>query len=319
MAKTITFFSLKGGVGKTAILLNLGMYLALLGRRVLIIDCDPRCSATEAFLHFGKYISDQNMPGTSIYELLQPVLVGRSKNADFKEADLLQARSELPLFLLRGDLQLWSAENYLANAWDRAVTESVSDKIRFLAFRRLVSGLASEYFYDYVLVDTAPSGSYITRTVLLACDGFFLPTTPDPIGEKSVAFSMELVWKWVQRYAEIVRTFVPFGIEAPPGEPIFLGAILGKVHRRGEKPTTADLEWKKKIAVTLESKCRAHPEICSDFVKSQNLFVAELPLSISYQSSRFLVDFWEHHFTIFSSSLIEEYLRQMERIAEVLP
>ncbi|SOY49792.1 ParA family protein [Cupriavidus taiwanensis] len=47
--KTVAFFNNKGGVGKTTLLCNLASYLALeLEARVLVIDADPQCNATQS-------------------------------------------------------------------------------------------------------------------------------------------------------------------------------------------------------------------------------------------------------------------------------
>lgn len=48
MAKTISVFNNKGGVGKTTIIWNLAVSLADKGKNVLLIDFDPQCNLSIA-------------------------------------------------------------------------------------------------------------------------------------------------------------------------------------------------------------------------------------------------------------------------------
>ncbi|HHA2819942.1 TPA: ParA family protein [Stenotrophomonas maltophilia] len=49
--KAIAVFNNKGGVGKTTLLCNLAAYLAKRkGLKVLVVDADPQCNATQSVL-----------------------------------------------------------------------------------------------------------------------------------------------------------------------------------------------------------------------------------------------------------------------------
>ena len=46
---TVTFYSYKGGVGRTMALMNVGLELAQLGRRVLLVDFDLEAPSLQTF------------------------------------------------------------------------------------------------------------------------------------------------------------------------------------------------------------------------------------------------------------------------------
>ena len=44
--KIISFFNNKGGVGKTTLTCNIAAHFSRIGKRCLLVDCDPQCNAT---------------------------------------------------------------------------------------------------------------------------------------------------------------------------------------------------------------------------------------------------------------------------------
>ena len=78
MARTFVFVNQKGGVGKTTSAINLGAYLALAGKRTLLVDFDPQANLTSGFgrrpggrRHLQRDLRDR----TSIKEIIQPTKV----------------------------------------------------------------------------------------------------------------------------------------------------------------------------------------------------------------------------------------------------
>jgi cellulose biosynthesis protein BcsQ len=78
MAKLISVFNNKGGVGKSTICWNLADALGRRGSKVLLIDFDPQCNLSIAMLGedlFMKAIPTLNVPyGTTIRSFLQRFL-----------------------------------------------------------------------------------------------------------------------------------------------------------------------------------------------------------------------------------------------------
>jgi hypothetical protein len=145
-------------------------------------------------------------------------------------------------------LEFASAEGYLANATNQAITENVHEKNTYLAIHRLVSGIALEHGFDYVLCDVGPSTGAITRMVVLASDGFFIPLTPDRFCSQAVRVLGRVLSEWIKRHEEIAKTFEPFKLKPFPGKPCFLGAVIQnfKVHS-GKSPKVSYQRWQEKI------------------------------------------------------------------------
>ena len=103
LGKIIAVANQKGGVGKTTTAVNLSAGLALLGRRVLLIDCDPQGNATS-----GLGI-DKNSLEQSVYD----VLVGQANLGD------IIIHTDFDLDLVPSVMDLAGAEVELVEAEDK--------------------------------------------------------------------------------------------------------------------------------------------------------------------------------------------------------
>ncbi len=152
MGKVIAIANQKGGVGKTTTAINLAASLAVLEKRVLIIDADPQANTTS-----GLNFSPDNDEKRTLYE----VMIG---SIDISDA-LIQTEIER-LHMIPSHINLVGAEIELPNAENR---ESI-----------LKSALAPiKDNYDYIIIDCSPSLGLITVNCLTAADSVMIPVQPE--------------------------------------------------------------------------------------------------------------------------------------------
>lgn len=147
MGRTIAIVNQKGGVGKTTTAVNLGAYLAWLGKFVLLVDIDPQANATS-----GLGVDQSGIKKGIYHTLIEPIsfreIILETNQQGYKVApstsDLAGARVEL--------VNLENREYKLR----QALLEVKND-------------------YDYIIIDCPPSLDLLTVNGLVAADEVLIP------------------------------------------------------------------------------------------------------------------------------------------------
>ena len=148
MAKAIAVCNQKGGVGKSTTAVNVCSYLALSGRKTLLIDLDTQGNATTTC-----GISRQEAAEQDIYQAL-------INGLDLQE--VIRKTSVEGLDIIPASIDLVGAESYLA---------AVEQKESIL--KKMCEMVKSKY--EFLIFDCPPSLGLLTVNALVAADSTIIP------------------------------------------------------------------------------------------------------------------------------------------------
>ncbi len=156
--KVIASYNIKGGVGKTAAVVNLSYLAAQEGARTLIWDLDPQGAASFYFrISVAHKKSGKRLIGqkTTLDDMI--------KGTDFDNLDLIAS-----------DMSYRHMDLYL-DALKKPLNR----------IKKLLNPLQEEY--DYVFLDCPPSISLVSESVFQASDMLLVPTIPSTLSIRTLA------------------------------------------------------------------------------------------------------------------------------------
>lgn len=152
MCKVIVCANQKGGVAKSTTVVNVGIGLARMGKKVLVIDNDPQGSLTEAL---GYQEPDR-------LEITLATIMERVLNEEEFDLDEGILHHEEGVDLMPANIELSGVETSLIGIMS---SETILKEYIVMMKPR----------YDYILVDCSPNLGQLTLNALVAADDIIIP------------------------------------------------------------------------------------------------------------------------------------------------
>lgn len=197
MAKIISFFNHKGGVGKTTLAYNIAWGLSLAGKKVLMIDADAQCNLTEIsvddkYLYGDEELSDskydpdfffQNNVYSYFLNYIQPV-----PNQPTIDTAIFEKRNNLKL--LSGSIRLAELEETISLSLSGINALSHVPNSTYMALQNLGKDV------DYIILDLSPALSATNQLFVMLSDYFIVPVNPSIFSRQALQNLNDIIRQW---------------------------------------------------------------------------------------------------------------------------
>ncbi|WP_417255059.1 ParA family protein [Celeribacter sp.] len=260
--KQIAIFNHKGGVAKTTMTFHLGWMLATMGKRVMVVDCDPQCNLTGVYLgdvdaEDYPFESENPQKPKNIRDAVRPAF--ESRPYIIEPTELFPSAEQDGLYLLPGHVGLSEYESQLAVSHELSNTLSALQNIPGALHHAIrLAGTANNI--DYALIDMSPSLGAINQNLFMTSDAFIIPMAPDLFSSMALRSLARTLPKWAEwgKKAASNSLLKSADYPFPNAQPKYLGSTVQNFRKRARgdeeaKPTQAFQKWFDRLAETRET------------------------------------------------------------------
>ncbi|MCD2425500.1 AAA family ATPase [Niabella pedocola] len=246
MAKIISVFNNKGGVGKTSLCWNIADTLGRKGKNVLLIDFDPQCNLSIAVLGDSTFVGalpTQNAPyGTTIRAFLQRFLQNTGGEEIFTHNG---PHTHSNVDLIAGDFWLNIYADSLNVGGDLLSGTGLSKYVVLKTIVGRAEQLKSKN-YDFVIIDLPPSFGSLVRAAFCSSDYFIVPCTSDNFSVYCVGLIGQMIPGFVKDWQDGLTRFKltnpHFNDFDLLGKPTFAGWVFNGFDTAKERRTNAEIQ-----------------------------------------------------------------------------
>lgn len=171
MATKISFLNLKGGVGKTSLLVNVASCLAYMGKRVLVVDFDAQSNSSIWLMRLDRWNALNRNPANFILSVFKEN--GSSLRNCIQKDVVRGSDGEIALKgldLIPSSFSLMDLEHEVPNPWEKPFYAHFFDELQDI-----------ESQYDYIFFDCPPNFFHGTQCSVFSTEHIVVPANPDAL------------------------------------------------------------------------------------------------------------------------------------------